>query len=116
MFSNGGNRCDTMTKKRRNCGRSNHGHGISASVLCNGCNSRPKKDKCIKRFIVRNIVDPSSLRDVRDASCIEGYQVPKMYQKVFYCVSCAIHRRVVRVRSTEARRVREGPPRANNKK
>jgi ribosomal protein S26 len=30
------------------------------------------KDKAVKRFIVRNIVDASALRDIQDASLYEG--------------------------------------------
>jgi small subunit ribosomal protein S26e len=31
---------------------------------------------------------------------------PKTYQKAFYCVSCAVHRRIVKVRSHTQRRDR----------
>jgi hypothetical protein len=65
-----------MTKKRRNNGRSKHGRGMTASVLCNGCGCKPKKDKAVKRFIVKNMVDTSSLRDIREACIVENYQTP----------------------------------------
>ena len=52
------------------------------------------KDKAIKRFIVRNLVDASGQKDLRDASYYERYNVPKMYYKGHYCVSAAIHQRI----------------------
>jgi len=44
------------------------------------------EDKVIKRFIVRNIVDSSSLRDLNDVSVYAEYQLPKLYLKMYYCV------------------------------
>ncbi|OHT17165.1 40S ribosomal protein S26 [Tritrichomonas foetus] len=64
------------------------------------------RDKAIKRFMTKNMVDSSSAKDVMDASIYTKYELPKAYQKCFYCVSCACHRRIVRVRSRVVRRVR----------
>ena len=84
------------------------------SQSINRCASTGKaipKDKAIKRFIVRNIVDASSLRDIKEASAYQEYQLPKLYLKMYYCVEAAVHQRIVRGRSRENRRIRTPPER-----
>ena len=88
-------------------------------LLLHRCVSTGKaipKDKAIKRFIVRNIVDASSLRDIKEASALTDYQLPKLYLKMYYCVEAAVHQRIVRGRSKVNRRIRTPPPRFGGKK
>merc|ERR1739845_52906 len=88
-----------------NHGRNKKGRGHVNRVRC------ASTWEAIKRFIVRNIVDTSSLRDIKDASAYSEYQLPKLYIKMYYCVEAAVHQRIVRGRSREARRNRDPPVR-----
>merc|ERR1711937_403843 len=95
---------DSMTKKRRNCGRSKHGRGRVLRVRCESSGALVPKDKAVKRLIVKNILDLSTVRDF--GSTIQKYILPKLYRKIYYSISAAIHSRIVRVRSCEIRRIR----------
>merc|ERR1719183_1204864 len=93
-----------MPSKRRNNGRAKKNKGHSNVCNCLNCGRVFPKDKAIKRFLMKKIVDESSRKDIEDNSAYAGtnsnqFMLPKLYIKQFYCVSCAIHARIVRVRS-----------------
>ena len=94
-----------MPVKRRNHGRNKSNKGHSNCIRCLNCAKSCPKDKAIKRFQMRNMVDGSSKRDIKDnyAFDVKHFHIPKVYVKQQYCVACGIHARIVRLRSVKVR-------------
>ena len=99
-----------MPSKRRNNGRGKNNCGHKDAVRCINCARCVPKDKAIKRFQMRQMVDGSSRRDIKDNYAYDQkyFALPKIYVKQYYSVSCAIHSKVVRSRSGKGRNGAKG--------
>ena len=86
-----------MPKKRRNNGHRIRGktRGHINRVRCVNCSASVAKDKAIKKNIVNNIVSSAISKDILDASVYKNYNLPKTYKIVYYCISCAVHKKLV---------------------
>ena len=72
-----------MPSKRRNNGRNKKNKGHADTVRCSNCGRVVSKDKAIKRFQQRNMVDASSKRDIQENYAYNqaDFQMPKIYIK-----------------------------------
>ena len=90
-----------MPKKRRNNGRNKNTKDLQFQSTVKIVKDQFQKIKQLKDFLIKNMVDSSSKRDIEEQSIQgEGYTMPRLFIKNQYCVSCGIHVGIVRVRST----------------
>jgi small subunit ribosomal protein S26e len=89
-----------VTKKRRSRGRSKGGKGRGALVQCSMCGALVPRDKAKKETRWVSLVDPTLSRELR----ARGAYIPGKRVMKYYCVSCAVHRGIVKVRERDLRR------------
>jgi small subunit ribosomal protein S26e len=86
--------------KRKSRGRSKGGKGKSALVQCSMCGELVPRDKA-KRLSRRvSVVDRALAKELRQ----KGAYIASRVVTKYYCVSCAVHRGVVKVRARDERK------------
>ncbi len=96
-----------MPFKRKSRGRSKGGKGRSPLVQCSMCGELVPRDKAKKVFRRTSMVDPVLAKELRQ----KGAYLSTYAETKYYCVSCAVHRGVVKVRARNERKLRLPPRR-----
>ncbi|RJS75849.1 30S ribosomal protein S26e [Candidatus Bathyarchaeota archaeon] len=91
-----------MPIKRKSRGRSKGRKGKSSLVQCSSCGELVPRDKAKKVTHRISLVDSTLSKELRQ----KGAYLPSRVTTRYYCVSCAVHRGVVKVRSKESRKRR----------
>ncbi len=89
-----------MSKKRKSRGRSKGGKGRSEMIQCTNCGMAVPRDKAKRTTTWVSLVDPTLARELR----AHGAYIARQRVVKFYCVSCAVHFGISKVRSREERR------------
>jgi len=94
-----------MPKKRSSGGRSKGGKGRSGMVQCSYCGALVPRDKAKKTTRWTSLVDSRLLKELR----AQGARISRERTTKTLCISCAVHRGVVKVRGKAERK--SGPTR-----
>ncbi len=91
-----------MPKKRSSGGRSKGGKGRSGMVQCSYCGALVPRDKAKRVTRWTSLVDSRLLKELQD----QGARVSRERTTKYLCISCAVHRGVVKVRGKDERKSR----------
>lgn len=92
-----------MPFKRKSRGRSKGGKGSSGSVQCASCGAMVPRDKAKKSTRRLSIIEPALAKELR----AKGAYIAMPSDTKYYCVSCAVHRGIVKVRAESERHTRQ---------
>jgi small subunit ribosomal protein S26e len=98
---------ESLPFKRKSRGRSKGGKGSSGTVQCASCGGLVPRDKAKKVTKRLSFVDYALAKELRQ----KGTYIAVPTDTKYYCVSCAVHRGVVKVRAENERRTRTRPGR-----
>ncbi len=89
-----------MPKKRKSGGRSKGKKGRPPTVQCSKCGRLVPRDKAKKRSATKSVVDPKIYKELKQ----QGAIIPRRHTVKYYCVKCAVHYRLVKIRSKDERK------------
>jgi len=93
-----------MVRKRRNNGRSKRNKGHIKRVHCDGSKALVPRDKAIKKLIIKNTSDINSLKEIKKSFILPNYKTPKLKSFIFYSITYAFSKKIVKSRSKNVRR------------
>jgi small subunit ribosomal protein S26e len=91
-----------MPKKRSSGGRSKGGKGRSGMVQCSFCGAMVPRDKAKRITRYTSLVDSRLYKELQQ----QGAQISRTKTTKYLCISCAVHRGVVKVRGKDERKTR----------
>jgi small subunit ribosomal protein S26e len=89
-----------MPLKRASRGRQKGGKGSAGRIQCTNCGATVPRDKAKKVTSRLNLVEHTLAKELR----AQGAYIAAPTVLKWYCISCAIHFGILKIRSAESRR------------